>query len=211
MAWRREWTLGDTVVVPLGRPSVRDGTTVHPSVLWLIPLGSGWRLEQHVAQIPRSESFVTLAAACNRAIEIAQSFAPTERCAGCGLAAELDFGEHHTGADLAFWVSSRCENCAAQIESDGIGPLPEYLRQLERRRHGIWSVVVRRALGPAQWQAIRRELNLTVPALGDLKATLPGPIFVGTFAEAVRLCRILERAGVVAAVEQAGEQSVRPT
>jgi len=199
-ASRQESALGDTVVVPLGHPSVHKGTTVHPSVAWLVPSQGSWRLEQSMGQVYRTLRFPDLAAACAAALELARAFAQTEPCHRCGKPALLSFGEHSGIGALQHWIAARCEACGAQFESDGAGPLPEELRQLELRRQGAWAVRVERPTTSVQWTALRRELELSLPELAELKRTLPGLVFSGTFAEAQRLRAAL--AEIPATVEQ---------
>jgi hypothetical protein len=63
---------------------------------------------------------------------------------------------------------------------------------------------VQAVTAPAHWNALRRELQLTMAQLGVLKASLPGRVFVGTFAEAARLSTALASADVLSELEQAG-------
>lgn len=199
-ASRREWALGDTIVVPLGHPTLRDGTAVHQSVAWLVPSAGSWRLEQPVGQQQRTLRFPDLDAACAAALELARAYAQTEPCHRCGQPAQLSFGEHRAQGTLQHWVASRCLACGAQVESDGAGALPEHLRKLELRRQGAWVVRVERPTTSAQWTALRRELELSLPELAELKGSLPGLVFTGTFAEAQRLRAAL--ADIPASIEQ---------
>ena len=199
-ASRREWALGDTIVVPLGHPTLREGVTVHPSVAWLVPSEGSWRLEQPVGTKRRTLGFLDLDAACAAALELARVFAQTEPCHRCGQPAQLSFGEHRARDCLQHWVASRCLACGAQFESDGTGPLPEDLRKLELGRQGAWAVRVERPTTSAHWTALRRELQLSLPELAELKGSLPGLVFTGTFAEAQRLQTAL--ADIPASVEQ---------
>lgn len=126
-ASRRDWALGDTVVVPLGHPSTTNGITVHPSVAWLVPAAPGWRVEQAVANIPRILLCPDLGAACAVAIDIAQAFGLRRPCQHCNLDAEFDFGERDTPRGLQFWTAARCSHCGSQVEADGLGALPDGL------------------------------------------------------------------------------------
>lgn len=116
---------------------------------------------------------------------IARAFAVLRDCHSCNRSAQFDFGERFGSS--RFWVAVRCPHCGAQIESDDTGPLPDDLRALELARRGAWSVAVERPTEVAHWTVLRRELRLGLPELARLKASLPGDVFVGTFAEASRL------------------------
>jgi len=209
-ASRREWVLGDTIVVPLGHPSLRNGSNVHPGVAWLVPSEGAWRLEQSVGQASRTQRFPDLEAACAAAVELAEAFAQTQPCHRCGQAAKLSFGERRAPGTLQYWVAAYCEACGAQFESDGTGPLPEELRQLELRRQGAWAVRVERPTTAAQWAALRSALDLSLSELAELKGSLPGGVFTGTFAEAQRLQAAL--ADIPATVEPNGalQDDLRP-
>jgi hypothetical protein len=188
-ASRREWGLGDTIVVPLGHPSTRDGITAYPAVAWLVPVESSWTIRQPVGQLERQLSFSTLQDACDAMLVIARAFAVLRDCQACHRSAQLDFGER--GTSPQFWVALLCLHCGTRIESDDTGSLPDDLRALELARQGTWSVAVERPTEAAQWSSLRRELQLGLPELARLKASLPGNVFTGTFAEASRLCGAL--------------------
>jgi hypothetical protein len=200
-ASRRNWELGDTVVVPLGHPSTRNGVTVHPAVAWLVPVESSWVVRQPLGQVERKLSFPTLREACDAVLVIARAFAVFRDCHQCGQLAQLSFGERHRS--LQFWVALRCLHCGAQVESDDTGALPDDLRALELARNGTWSVSIDRPTEPAQWAALRRELLLDLSQLAGLKASLPDSVFAGTFAEAFRLCSSLGKV-IAVDVRQAG-------
>jgi hypothetical protein len=190
-ASRRDWVMGDTIVVPLGHASMRDGITVHPAVAWLVPFEDSWAIRQPVAELERELAFSTLRDACDAALAIARAFAIFRSCDTCKSPAQLAFGERPRSPE--FWVALRCLSCGAQVESDGTGSLPDELRRLELTRNGTWSVSVKRPTAPTQWTALRRELKLDLPQLANLKRTLAGHVFAGTFAEASRLCTSLSK------------------
>jgi hypothetical protein len=131
-ASRREWAMGDTIVVPLGHPSTEHGVITYPAVAWLVP------------RPDRSWDFITTSSL------------------------------HH-------WIAIHCGACGSKIESDGIGPLPDKLRELELKRNGEWCVLVPRPESPKP---------------------LPGRIFHGTFAEANRLRSALLAKSINAIVEE---------
>jgi hypothetical protein len=203
-ASRREWVLGDTVVVPLGRPSSAGDITAYPAVAWLVPTATGWRFEQPVANIPRIVPCSDLSAACDLAIEIARSFTPKEPCTACGFPADLDFGDRSTFGRIQHWTALRCAHCGSRTESDGVDPLPNHLRDLELLRYGAWAVVVESPVTTTQWKLLRPELRLSLQALRELKSRLPGRVFSGTFPEARLFQNRLARAEVMAQLEYAG-------
>ncbi len=190
-ASRRDCALGDTIGVPLGHPSTRDGIAVHPAVAWLVPEADSWTILQAVDQFERKLSFPTLRQACDFVLLIASAFAVFRNCHVCNASAPLAFGERPRSAE--FWVAVRCAHCGTQIESDDAGSLPDDLRALELTRNGTWSVLVARPTETRQWTALRHELRLDLPGLATLKGSLPGPVFAGTFAEASRLCASLSK------------------
>jgi hypothetical protein len=149
-------------------------------------------------------SFSDLDTACDVAIDIARAFTATQPCDSCRLSAQLAFGERLAPNGLQFWVTTRCLHCGAQVESDGFGSLPANLRELELQRRGTWTVLAKPPAAPVQWSVLRRELELDLPELAKLKAALPGSVFLGTFAEASRLCTALTNADILADLEQAG-------
>jgi hypothetical protein len=204
-ASRHDWAMGDTVAVPLGHPSTHEGVTVHPAVAWLVPSGASWTLHQPVAEIYRELNFLNLEDACNAALGIARAFAAFRDCDSCNRPAQLAFGERRGSPE--FWVTLRCLHCGAQVESDGVGRLPDDLRALELARNGTWAVSVERPTEPAQWAVLRRDLQLGLPELAHLKKSLPGNVFAGTFAEASRLYMLLGKV-VAAALQQAAQQVV---
>ncbi len=200
-ASRRDWAMGDAVVIPLGHASTRDGIPVHPAVVWLVPSERSWAIRQPVAQLERELSFLTLRDACDSVIAIARAFALFQTCEACQSPAQLAFGERPRSPE--FWVALRCLTCGAQVESDGTGSLPDELRALELIRNGTWSVSVERPAEPGQSAILRRELQLDLPQLATLKGQLPGAVFAGTFAEASRLCASLGKV-MEANLRQAG-------
>jgi len=75
-ASRREWALGDTVVVPLGHPSTTHGITVYPTVAWLVPSHEhSWKLVREVGGTSRTREHPDLDSACLAVFEIAAAFA----------------------------------------------------------------------------------------------------------------------------------------
>jgi len=204
-ASRRDWVLGDTVVVPLGHASTRDGITVHPAVAWLVPAADSWTIHQPVAQLERKLSFPTLGEACDLVLVIARAFAVFRSCHACNGSAQLDFGERLRSPE--FWVALRCPDCGAEVESDDTGPLPDDLRALELTRNGTWSVLVARPTEASQWDVLRNELRLDLPSLVTLKGSLPGAAFTGTVTEASRLWMSLSKV-MPADLQPAGYQAV---
>jgi hypothetical protein len=135
---------------------------------------------------------------------VARAFAVFRNCHSCNRSAQLAFGERRGSPE--FWVTLCCLDCGAQVESDGVGCLPDDLRALELARNGTWVVSVERPTEPAQWAALRRELQLDLPELAQLKKSLPGNVFAGTFVEASRLCASLGKV-VATALQQAGQRA----
>lgn len=203
-ATRRHWALGDTIVVPLGHPSVRGDIALHPSVAWLVPgAGHSWELVRAICGESSARGYPNLDAACRAAIDLARAFARFESCRACGAQAEVDFGEHAGESELKYWIAVRCPSCGSQLESDGQGPLPDELRQLEFERNGVWNVLIEPPLSPAQWAAVRTVLDVDLGRIAELERSLPLPIFQGTIAESTRVRNTLTRAGVNATLTQA--------
>lgn len=203
-ATRREWAMGDTIVVPLGHPSTKNGLTTYPAVSWLVPKSNeSWDFVQ-VSSVERTRSFRDLDSACRAAIESARAFAFVRRCTHCGGISQVTFGEQIKGSSLEYWIAIYCTGCGSQVESNGTGSLPDDLREVELKRNGAWIVSSPRPQGPKQWAALRSELDLDLAGLAALKSTLPGRIFRGTFAEARRLRTALLAKTVNAVVEEAG-------
>jgi hypothetical protein len=204
-AERRDWVLGDTIVVPLGRPSTASGIELYPNVAWLVPRTSPrWELVQPVVSIERVREFESLDAACNAAIETARLFVLTDRCERCGSDAELDFRESAGDTQFQWWVSTRCASCGARSESDGAGPLPDSLREIELRRNGTWTATASPPSSAVAWSALRTALALDLAGLAALKARLPAAIFTGTFCEASRLRHRLLRDNIESEVAETG-------
>ena len=196
-ASRHAWALGDTIVVPLGHPSVQRDIVLHPSVAWLVPGEScEWKLVRIVSGESSVRSYPNLDAACRAALELAEAFALFEPCIACAAPAEVDFGEHVGASGLQYWVAHRCGECGSQTESDGRSPLPDKLRKLELKRNGAWNVSVEPPLSAAQWAAVRAALDVDLARIAELKRALPIPIFQGTLGESTRVREALVKEGI---------------
>ena len=72
-AFRRVWALGDTIGVPIGRPSSTpiDGATAYPEIIWIAFAASGlWEL---VGYFGDTRTYHDLETAVRAAVEIVAS------------------------------------------------------------------------------------------------------------------------------------------
>ncbi|NUP14051.1 MAG: hypothetical protein HOW73_49090 [Polyangiaceae bacterium] len=203
-AERREWSLGDTVMVPLGAAFEHSGTVVFSSVAWLVPNSrDAWDLVQMLSQRERRRRFSSLELAVAEALELTKLYDCMGACSACGGVEHLSFGEWCGLGQMTYWIATSCGTCGACSEADGGDSLPEELREIELRRHGTWRLTTSAEHSPRAWSAIRAELALGLPELAALKRTLPGELFRGTLAEVSRLQARLARAHVQTELHEA--------
>ena len=126
----------------------------------------------------------------------------TTSCTKCGASGDYAFGDRAHAAQLSWWTSFRCDVCRMAYEEDGKGPLPEALRALVLRRFGLWGVHIVSGSTTAILKLARETLELDAHEMMALKAALPGPLFVGTEAEASRMHNALEGVGVTCRVSR---------
>jgi hypothetical protein len=199
---RRVWSLGDTIVVPVGPPNEHAGITTYRDVLWLVPGADGaWDIVYLVRLFGRRLRFDSLERACEGALELLKALDPEDACPTCGGRRRLRFGERCRTSDVTWYLSTSCEACGERTEADGYGELPEDLRAIELARSGAWRVVVTSAPSTAGWSAIREALRLDVGAAMAMKHQIPGAVLETTFAQASRICALFREHGAVAEIE----------
>lgn len=198
-ATRREWALGDTVVVPIGAGTTGpDGITVYRAMMWLVPHEGGWDVVQPVRSHERRIHRGSLSEACETVLALLQLYDLREECSVCGGRREWSFGERVMAGGLQWFVSRLCGECGYCTEADGHDSLPEDLRALELARSGSWCVRLRAVNSVHGWKAVREALALDLQAVAALRRELPCDVFVGTYAEALRVLERMGKTGIVA-------------
>lgn len=205
----RQATSGrDALEILLDWPTkAKDGTSTHHYTVTLLPQeGDSWRLLQVVGAAARQCRNLSLDAAVRLARALQRDFRLSEPCS-CGAEREFSFGETlEPRRQFLSYTSTHCRACGHITEGDG-DELSEDLRAIECRRQGTWTVCVDKSLSVSALHTLRVELELSLPALARLRATLPGPVFTGTHGEARRCSGRLRRAGVGNELAMVGDDS----
>lgn len=103
-------------------------------------------------------------------------------CSNCGSQARMNIGQTIVGDQLRWFTSTTCEECSCAEEADGIGPLPDDLREIIIKQQGVWRLCVSQmGANPAvALKALRSVLGLSVSEVARLKRQLPTYIGSGT-------------------------------
>jgi hypothetical protein len=123
-----------------------------------------------------------------------------EPCPTCGTSIDAQVGQAIGFDDRLLWSHAvKCAFCGYTIEADDSGFPPEDYRDAIRAQHGSWGVFVD---GSASLTAVALVLKESlgmdrIAAIRAAKVT-PGPLWMGTQAEAEWLRRQLARRAVVA-------------
>lgn len=185
---RRQWALGDCVVVPLGRKDTRGPIAAYPGVAWLVPSSEGWDLVRPLSQHEWRKHFTSGDLALAAMIDVGARFAFPDRCAGCGSEVDGYIGER-VGDDLRYWCATVCPKCGSQQESDGVGEMPEAWRDCRIARDGRWNVIVTEMATTATWKRARETLRLEVRDVAELRKLPNARIYSGTFGMATWVAR----------------------
>ena len=209
-ATRREWALGDTVVVPIGAGTTGpEGITVYHGVMWLVPREAGWDVVQPVQSRERRIHFGSLSEACETVLALLPLYDLHEDCSVCGARRGWSFGERVMVDGLRWFVSRSCAECGYCTEADGRDSLPEDLRAIELARSGSWCVRLRSVTSVHGWKAVREALALDLQALATLRRELPCDVFTGTCAESLRVLNRMGMADIVAELACQGRDDHR--
>lgn len=118
----------------------------------------------------------------------------SQKCNACGAAAEVSFGERVVGSHLSWSASISCRGCGARTELDGKDYLPEDLRSLVLKSTGGWTVYVTPIDRTRTLLVLRQLLELSMPEMARIAATLPGPVRSGsTQAEAISFAHAIPK------------------
>lgn len=183
---RRQWALGDCVVVPLGRKDTQ-GISVWPEVAFLVPSNSGWDLVRSLRQHEWRKHFTDVELACTALRDIAERFAFPDRCS-CGGELDARVGERVQDT-VRLWCSTHCLKCGARAEMDGRGEMPGDLREWLIVREGRWKVTVTELATTETWKRAREVLKVAIDEIAELRRTPNARIFSGTFGMATWTAR----------------------
>lgn len=111
----------------------------------------------------------------------------SEQCQICHSEMTTSIGERVLGGELAWSTSSQCTRCGAAEEADGIGPLPDFLRECVLQQEGTWQLILE-SLGERVsrgLKALKDVFGLTYEELAEIRGNLPVVIHSGTKTEVI--------------------------
>lgn len=107
-------------------------------------------------------------------------------CPNCGARITANFAERIFPGKLTWYRSMSCVTCKAYAEEmDGLGPLPDDLREIVLAEEGEWtlSIVDLRKDRVLALKALKQVLGLSASEIIQLKSHLPAKVAVGTKTE----------------------------
>jgi len=192
---RRKWTLGDCVVVPLGHSDTHGDIAAYPDVAWLVPSDDGWDLVRTFRQKEWRRRFTSLDLAFAALLDVASRFAFPDRCSHCRAEVDGHISENLQG-DLRYRCSIRCPKCGNQVESDGVGEMPDAWRECLIAREGRWNVTITASATIETWKRVHQILRLDLRDLAELRRTPNARVYSGTFGMATWVAREIGEAAV---------------
>ncbi len=109
----------------------------------------------------------------------------------------MSFSEKWQDGRLVWFASYRCPQCGDALEEDGIGRLPENLREAVLAPDGVWAVALPAGAlrATAVINAVRQVLGMSLQEVSELRSTNPEQIGTGTKAEAERIAAAVRGTG----------------
>lgn len=121
-------------------------------------------------------------------------------CIDCQKNIDVYVGQSIDDRKLVWHQSSRCHHCGMAMEEDGIGNIPDELRQLILEQEGSWCLQIteieERAIIAAK--ILRKLMNLSLPEITKIQKKIPGEVIIGTHVEMKWLVKNLRAEGLQA-------------
>lgn len=115
------------------------------------------------------------------------------QCSSCGREIDIGVGQALVGNRLVWNRAYSCSFCKTQVEEDGHGNPPDYIRHAILQQEGEWTLILidEGTRASTVLRVLRQALNLSLGEVGELRKHFPGPVMTGTKVEMERLVKIL--------------------
>ncbi|GAB5491597.1 MAG: hypothetical protein Phog2KO_18120 [Phototrophicaceae bacterium] len=104
-------------------------------------------------------------------------------CPNCKQEGIMEFEESIISSELRWYATQICGKCDFVTEQDDKGALPSHLRDIVLEDTGTWDLQIKVPLNAKLLKVIRKELNLSMNEIKNLRRPPPINVAQGTHIE----------------------------
>jgi len=118
--------------------------------------------------------------------------AKISKICSCETTSLAEIGQSFISGKLRWYLSFKCPCCGKATQVDGMDDIPIEIRNAILQQEGKWGLIIEDVnKTPSLLAILRKELNLSLNEIAQLRKLIPGIVLTGTKIEMERLKEIL--------------------